>query len=200
MAKDPRGVDSMQIPGQGFLASPEPCNFLRLRSSYMLATVQWVRGRVSFYCSVTFHSSVYFFSCLTWKCCCIIGSKRVAFTFSFVYSFFLSFLIMMQLLVIHFNPICGKLKCVKFNGDTKNNNGKLSHNNFSNEPDMFLWSRLVQYFHSVFICPLCDIRHFITSMPYKKMPFWLLIPTMLSLMLSVKLTHAIAILTKKIRL
>lgn len=44
----------------------------------------------------------------------------------------------MQLLVIHFNPIWGELKCAEFNGDTKTNNGKLSHNNFYDEPDMFL--------------------------------------------------------------
>lgn len=45
---------------------------------------------------------------------------------------------MMQLLVIHLNPICGILKCVKFNGDIKTNNGKLSNNNFYDEPDVFL--------------------------------------------------------------
>lgn len=87
--KDPPGVGGMQIPGQGFLASPlpHPCNFPGLRRSYMAATVMSHEvgfllplGIILLFCFV--------FLFLTLKQCYITGSgKRSLYFFFFALLF-----------------------------------------------------------------------------------------------------------------
>lgn len=81
---------------------------------------------------------------------------------------------------MHFNPICGKLKCVQFNGDTETNNGSC-HRVISMMNQICFYEvacRII--FHSLFSSVLyiyyhlCDIEYFITFVPRKILLFCLL--------------------------